>query len=97
MSGDCKRSNKCEDLCLQERYFSLWPRQVTYGRGEHFLFSGCLHEVSANHWEDSAHDKIFPGATDEGFRDEIGLCIRVGKGFQALHVQYEFICITLSI
>ena len=59
----------------------------------------CLHEVSGNHWEDSVHDKIFPGAIDEGFRGEIGLCIRDGKGFQALHMLYELIsvCITLSI
>ena len=29
VSGDCKRSNRCEDLCLQERHFSpceLWER-----------------------------------------------------------------------
>lgn len=38
-------------------------------------------EVSGNHCKEMirVHDKIFPQATDEGFRDEIGLCIRNGK------------------
>lgn len=43
--------------------------------------------------------RFFPGAIDKGFGDEIGLCIRDRKGFQALRMLYELIsvCITLLI
>lgn len=52
-------------------------------REVNIFFSLCVYIkfLDGNHCEDSAHDKIFPGARDEGFRDEIGLCIRDGKGF----------------
>lgn len=68
-------------------------------REVHIFFSICLHEVSGNHCEDSVHDKSFSRAIDEGFGDEIGLCIRDGKRFQALHMLYELIsvCITLLL
>lgn len=37
--------------------------------------------LDGNYCEDFVYDKIFLGVRDEGFRDEIGLCIRDGKGF----------------
>ena len=56
-----------------------------------------LQEVSGNHFEDFAHDRSFPRAVDEGFGDEIGLCMRDGKGFQALHVLYEIISVCFPL
>jgi hypothetical protein len=85
-------------LFTRKTLFSL-DTTCGYERGSHCLFVVYLHEVSGNHFEDSIQDKSFPGAIDEGFRDEIGLCIRDGKGFQTLHMLYELIsvCITLFI
>lgn len=41
--------------------------------------------------------KVSPRAMDEGFRDEIGLCMRDGKGFQALHMLYELISVCFTL
>lgn len=60
-------------------------------------FSVYLQEVSGNHFEDFAHDKSLPGAADGGFRDEIGLCMRDGKGIQALHMLYELISVCFTL